>query len=37
MWMTCVQQRRTCACAVEMLGIPLPDRTRGWPFTWEKR
>jgi hypothetical protein len=22
---------------VEMLGIPLPGRTRGGPFTWGKR
>jgi hypothetical protein len=36
-WMTCGQQHLACACAVEMLGIPVPGRTQGGPFTWGKR
>jgi len=35
MWMTCAQLRPTCAYAVEILGIPLPGRTRHKAFTWE--
>jgi len=35
MWMTCAQQHWACVCAVEMLGIPLPWRTREGAFTWE--
>lgn len=35
MWMTCAQRRRSCVCAVEMLGIPLPGRTHDSAFTWE--
>ena len=34
-WMTCAQQRRTCAYAVEMLGIPLRGRNQDKAFTWE--
>jgi hypothetical protein len=35
MWMTCAQQRRACAYAVEMLGIPLHGRNQDRAFTWE--
>ena len=34
MWMTCAQWRRTCAYAVEMLGIPLSDCNRNRASTW---
>jgi hypothetical protein len=35
MWMTCVQRRRVCAYAVEMLGISLHDHSHGRAFTRE--
>ncbi len=35
MWMTCAQRCQACAYAVEMLGIPLPDRNHDRAFTWE--
>jgi hypothetical protein len=35
MWMTCAQQRRSCAQPVEILGISWPGCTRDGGFTWE--
>ena len=35
MWITCAKQRRACAPAVEMLGIPPPARGLIKGFNWE--
>ena len=34
-WMTCAQRRQACAQAVEILGIPQPNRNQERAFTWE--